>query len=412
VRRSARPVPASPGRAAGPRGAILKTLEPATIDDAAAVLGAAARINERVVIRGGGTKSDWTSVDIGTSEPDVLLSTARLNRVVAHRHGDLTATVEAGASVADVNRTLAEHRQWIPLDPPFADRATIGGVVATNDSGPRRHRYGAPRDLIIGVELARADGVIAKAGGIVVKNVAGYDLSRLATGSFGCLGLIATATFKLYPLTAASKTVIVDVPSTKIAAAVVAAVASSQLTPTAVEVQSPPLRLLIRFESIEASVARQSAAAMELAADHGGRASLAGGDDERREWDAHDRHVWASGTAVAKVTFLPADLADVLDTIERNAGGGRVALAGRGVVGVLLVGVEGNVESQARLFESLRGRVPPGRGSVVLMRGSPDLKQRFDVWGPLGDGFRVMRAVKRSLDPQGVLNPGRGPGGL
>ena len=141
---------------------------------------------------------------------DILISTARLNAVVAHRHGDLTATIQAGARLGDVNRALAQHRQWIPLDPPSADSATIGGIVATNDSGPRRHRYGAPRDLIIGVEFARADGRLAKGGGIVVKNVAGYDLPRLLTGSFGSLGVIVTATFKLYPLTAASRTLIVE----------------------------------------------------------------------------------------------------------------------------------------------------------------------------------------------------------
>src|SRR5207247_11322067 len=115
-----------------------------------------------------------------------------------------------GAAPAAGTRGLAEHRQWIPLVPPWSDRATIGGIVATNDSGPRRHRYGTPRDLIIGVEIVRADGVPAKAGGIVVKNVAGYDISRLMTGSFGSLGVIVTATFKLYPLPAASRTVVID----------------------------------------------------------------------------------------------------------------------------------------------------------------------------------------------------------
>src|SRR5581483_280423 len=105
----------------------------------------------------------------------------------------------AGAALDDVNRRLAAHNQWLPLDPPWSARATIGGIVSTNDSGPRRHRYGAPRDLIIGVEFARADGTLAKAGGIVVKNVAGYDLSRLFTGAFGALAVLVSATFKLYP---------------------------------------------------------------------------------------------------------------------------------------------------------------------------------------------------------------------
>ena len=160
-----------------------------------------------VIVRGSGTKLGWGPAP---RQIDILMSTVRLNAVVAHRHGDLTATIQAGAKLGDVNRALAQHRQWIPLDPPSADRATIGGLVATNDSGPRRHRYGAPRDLIIGVEFARADGRLAKGGGIVVKNVAGYDLPRLLTGSFGSLGVIVTATFKLYPLTAASRTLIVE----------------------------------------------------------------------------------------------------------------------------------------------------------------------------------------------------------
>ena len=182
-------------------------VEPASGEAVGAVLEWASREKLCVLVRGSGTKIGWGPAP---RQIDVLMSTARLNAVVAHRHGDLTATIQAGATLGDVNRALAQHRQWIPLDPLSADRATIGGLVATNDSGPRRHRYGAPRDLIIGVEFARADGRLAKGGGIVVKNVAGYDLPRLLTGSFGSLGVIVTATFKLYPLTAASRTLVVE----------------------------------------------------------------------------------------------------------------------------------------------------------------------------------------------------------
>ena len=162
-----------------------------------------------MLTRGAGTKTGWGA----EPEADIVLSTAKLNAVLAHRHGDLTATVQAGASLAGVNRALADRGQWIPLDPPWADRATIGGLIATNDSGPRRHRYGAPRDLIIGIDFVRADGVAAKAGGIVVKNVAGYDIARLLTGSFGSLAVIVGATFKLFPLPPASRTVVIDIPS-------------------------------------------------------------------------------------------------------------------------------------------------------------------------------------------------------
>ena len=194
-------------------------VEPATAERLAATLGWATEQGLTTVVRGGGTKLDWAPL----AEPfDLLLSTAALDAVVAHRDGDLTATVQAGAKLGRVNEVLRAHRQWLPLDPAWPDHATIGGIVATNDSGPRRHWHGAPRDLIIGVTIARADGQIAKAGGIVVKNVAGYDLSRLMTGSFGCLGVIVDVTFKLAPRAAASRTVTVEVGSVDALAGAVA----------------------------------------------------------------------------------------------------------------------------------------------------------------------------------------------
>src|SRR5213078_978246 len=160
-----------------------------------------------------------------------VLDMRRLDRVLAHEHGDMTATVEAGATLRDVNRALADHRQWLPLDPPFADAATIGGILATNDSGPLRHRYGTPRDLVIGIRLATTDGILSKAGGQVVKNVAGYDLGKLIAGSFGGLAAIVSATFKLAPRPAASKTVIVQAPDVGVLSQVIREVMGSQLEP-------------------------------------------------------------------------------------------------------------------------------------------------------------------------------------
>src|SRR5438552_13079707 len=216
-------------------------VEPGSAEAVADTLVWASRDTLSVLTRGAGTKLGWGPAP---RLIDVLLSTRRLNNVVAHRHGDLTATVQAGASLAEVNGELARHRQWIPLDPPWADRATIGGLVATNDSGPRRHRYGAPRDLIIGAEFARADGKLAKGGGIVVKNVAGYDLPRLMTGSVGSLAVIVTATFKLYPLPAASRTLAVTLRNERDLASLASAVLDSHLTPTAMEFDTGPMRFL------------------------------------------------------------------------------------------------------------------------------------------------------------------------
>lgn len=385
-------------------GAVPKfVVEPGTAQEVADTLGWASRDNLSVLPRGGGTKLDW---GLAPKSIDVVLSTARLNTVVAHRHGDLTATVQAGAPLVQVNRALAEHRQWIPLDPAWADRATIGGLVATNDSGPRRHRYGAPRDLIIGVEFARADGKLAKGGGIVVKNVAGYDLPRLMTGSFGSLAVIVTATFKLFPLPTASKTLVVELNDAQQLGVLTSKILGSHLTPTAVEFQTPPMRLLIRFESIEAAVDQQAAGAAALIRECGNESRSITGTEELQIWAHHGQQPWNGNGAIVKVSALPTQVPGLLSSVRDHAAAGRAGL------GVFLVRLEGDVQAQARTIAMLRKALPPGRGGVVIVRGSEELKARADVWGPVGDSLGVMRAVKRQFDPAGILNPGRGPGGI
>jgi glycolate oxidase FAD binding subunit len=384
-------------------------VEPETAEEVSTTLAHASLNGRSVLTRGAGTKIGWGPVP----QPiDVLLSTARLNSVVAHRHGDLTATVQSGATLASVNRQLAQHRQWIPLDAPWSDRATIGGLVATNDSGPRRHRYGAPRDLIIGVEFARADGRLAKGGGIVVKNVAGYDLPRLMTGSFGSLSVIVTATFKLFPLTTASRTLVVELGEPRDLGSLASKMLGSHLTPTALEFETHPLRMLIRFESIDVSVEQQSAAATALVRDSGLTAKPLGGDDEDRLWAQHGRAVLDGAGAVLKVTLLPTDLAGALTSLESLAGAKNFVASGRAGLGVFLVRIDGDVDAQSRTIAAVRHMLPPGRGSTVIIRGSSELRAKTDVWGTIGDGLNLMRAVKQQFDPAGTLNRGRGPGGL
>lgn len=407
-------VGAGAARVAGVRDAVdgvrpRLAAEPATRDALAAALAWATSERLRVLVAGGRTKLEWGAP---AAPADLLLSTAALHGVVEHRHGDLTATVEAGATLASTNAALAAHGQRLPWDPPWPDRATIGGIVATNDSGPRRHGHGAPRDAIIGVTLARIDGRVAKAGGVVVKNVAGYDLSRLLTGSFGCLGVVLTATFKLAPLPPASRTVEVEVGDLEAAAPVADDLANSALTPTVIEVASPPTRLLIRFESVEASVAQQAAAACAIAGARGSAAVLAGAT-ERAAWSRHAAH-WSGGGALVKLSTAPADLFPTLVRLRGRAAAGGVdlAVAGRAGRGVVDVRLDGPVDVQASLVEELRSHLPAGRGSAVIRRGDPALRRRIDAWGPIGDSRRVMEAIKRRFDPDGVLNTGRGPGGL
>ncbi len=384
-------------------------IEPASAEEVGSILEWASKDRLSVVARGSGTKLGWGPAP---RTIDVLLSTVRLNAVIAHRHGDLTATIQAGATLGDVNRRLGEHRQWIPLDPPSADRATIGGLVATNDSGPRRHRYGAPRDLIIGIDFVRADGRLAKGGGIVVKNVAGYDLPRLLTGSFGSLGIIVSATFKLYPLTADSGTLVVDLSTPADLATLTGRLMASHLTPTALEFTTHPMRLIIRFESIEASVRQQSETAARVIMGAGFSARSVSGPEEVRFWSEHARFAEEDRCALLKVSVLPSELAATLTLIEQLAGKRGYAAAGRAGAGVFHVCIIDDVQLQKRVIDGLRDALPLGRGSAVVVKSPPELRTHVDVWGPMGDGLALMRSVKQKFDPAGVLSPGRGPGGL
>ena len=404
---------ARPGTAADAIDGVVPEVvaEPGSPAAAAAVLGWASEQRRSVVVRGGGTKLGWGPP---VKAVDVLLSTRALDAVEAHRHGDLTATVQAGAVLADVNAALAAHRQWLPVDAPRAERATIGGIVAANDSGPRRQRHGAPRDLIIGMTLARADGVTAKSGGIVVKNVAGYDLARLLTGSFGCLGVILTATFKLAPVAEASRTVQVTLSEPGQAARVADGLLAQGAAPTAVELAWPPATMLVRFESIEPVAGRQAEAAAALVRDGGGAAVVLADEEEAEAWRRHEARVFKGEGTVVKLVVLPSDLSATLAWLDEavRAQSLDCEVIGRAGLGVLYLRLAGSVPAQASLVRALRERLDPGRGSAVVRRADGELRSLVDVWGPLGDGFSLMRQVKRQFDPGGILNPGRGPGGL
>jgi glycolate oxidase FAD binding subunit len=382
--------------------------EPASAEELGGILAAASRESRSVIARGAGTKSGWGPPP---AKIDILLSTSALKNVVAHRHGDLTATVQAGASLASVNAVLAQHRQWIPLDGSWTDRATIGGLVATNHSGPRRHRYGAPRDLIIGVEFARADGQLAKGGGIVVKNVAGYDLPRLMTGAFGSLAVITAATFKLYPIPPASETLVVDLKTPRELTSLALKIAGSQLTPTSLEFQTQPLRLLIRFETIASAVKQQADATAALLAGDGFTANQISGVDEQHLWRQHDQRVLTDDTLL-KITLLPSELGTALEKLASLAGTEAHMAWGSAGLGVFMARLSGSVVAQCRVVEGLRQSFPAGRGSAVIVRGSAELRTRAGVWGSIGDGLALMKAVKQRFDPANILNPGRGPGGI
>ena len=385
----------------------LEVIEPADAADVAAKLKWANAEGLAIAVRGAGTKQDWGAP---ASRADVVLSTLRLNAPVDHVAGDLVATVPAGAALDAVNDALRLEKQWLPLDPGVSHLATIGGVIATNDSGPRRHRYGTPRDLIIGIEIALADGRTAKAGGRVVKNVAGYDLSKLLCGSLGSLAVITSATFKLSPVAPASYTVVATVADAASLGALALALAAAPLSPSTIEIQSPPHRLLIRFETSPHSAEQQTAAAIRVCAALGAATETLSGEAEAGAWRAHERHVPSAGGTVVKLAIRPTDVADMLVRVESLAArhGVESAVVGRAALGVIFVRLGGDLSQLSAIVTDLRREAVARHGSAVLLSAPPDLKAQLGAWGPIGDAAPIMRAVKTQFDPRGTLNPGRG----
>jgi glycolate oxidase FAD binding subunit len=378
-------------------------VEPADAAEFAAALKAASLDKHPTVLRGGGTKLGWGRVP---SSIDVVVSTARMNTLLVHRHGDMNATAHAGVTLAQLNRELARHGQWLPIDSAF-DAATIGGILATNDAGPVRHRYGTPRDLLIGVTLALTDGRIVKAGGHVVKNVAGYDLGKLVSGSFGAYGAIVDATFKLLPIPQASATLEASYDDGEVLARDVMQVSTSQLEPMAADVllEAGTYRLRLLFASSPAAVAAQVESAQRLVSKS---STVVTGDPEMDLWTDQVRSPWAGTGAVIRFGWLPAKLADVatlMQDVQQIAGA--VVMAGRVGTGAGLVRVDGDVRTQAAVVERMRSSV--WVGNVAVLRATRELKERVDIWGPAPSAVDTVRALKGMLDPAGILNAGRGP---
>jgi glycolate dehydrogenase FAD-binding subunit len=373
-------------------------LEPIDAKQTAAMLADAARQELTLVPRGSATKLALVP-DAGAAS---YLSTRKLSSPVQHFAGDLVATMPSGATLASANAILAESGQWLPLDPSFADSATIGGVVATNDSGPRRHKHGSPRDLIIGVEIALCDGRLAKAGGRVVKNVAGYDLSRLVCGSFGSLAVITSATFKLAPLPQASRTLVATCADSQQAARLALAVAALPVTPSAVELQAPSARLLVRFESTERAADQMAATARSVINESGTSTEVIAGSAEHDLWHTHDSLVWNSPGLVAKVCVLPTDVEGVIGCLASLDSRLQWSAIGRAALGVLLVRLHTGTADESALLATLHQHIRERRGTMSILRGSTTLRLVADHEADAALKG-VMSAIKSRFDPTGVL---------
>jgi len=397
-----------------PRDAVLgvtprMALEPATVDEAAEAMRALAADRLAVAFVGGAT-----DLDLGAppTRLDAVLHTRRLDRIREHAPSDQIVAVEAGMTLAELQRRLAPHHQRLAIDPPLPERATVGGIVAANAFGPRRTRYGPIRDLVIGITVVRADGVIARGGGKVVKNVAGFDLPRLFCGSLGTLGLVAEVVFRLHPLPEASATAVFEGLAGSDVQETIPVLRELAVEPTAVAALAAGGRftLAVRFEGFAPGVSAQ----VERTLARAGGGDRLEGVEEAALWARHDA-LRAGGNVRAKATFAPAALVRVLDALAPLRG----ALPGEGFVvhptlGIaLLAGNLGVPAVVARAVASARAALGPlGNGSLVLSAAPAELRALADVWGPEPGGIEVMRRLKRELDPEARLAPGRFVGGI
>jgi len=386
---------------------------PASREELAEALRLADERGQAVAPVGGGTQLD---LGMPPSRLDVVIETTGLNKVVEYEPADLTVTVEAGIRFDELQKLLGEQGQFLALDPPAASGATIGGLIATNASGPLRFAYGTARDLVIGTRVANPDGNVTHAGGRVVKNVAGYDLNKLYVGSLGTLGIIVELSFKLAPIPPATNTVVGQFADANAARAVINAVVQSPLSPMAIELLGPraasavslPEALLVVFRvgGYPQAVERQ---VRDLSALVGQRV-----ETSATVWDdLHGMRVAAQSRDVVVKAAVPlVESTRVVEILEQRLAGLDPlvwAHAGNGIAYAAC-----NVPSDASVLRDIRTEISAlgSNASMVIQRCSIELKRAVDVWGDPGSSIGLMRALKAKLDPNNTLNPGRYVGGI
>lgn len=375
---------------------VSEAVTPASYEELAALLAEAAAAGRTVLPAGGGTKRSWGRA---RPDPELTISTARLDRVVEYNPADLTAVVQAGVRLDDLRAALGERGQMLALDPPTAGAATLGGIVATADSGPLRHSAGGVRDLLLGVTVALSDGTVARAGGKVIKNVAGYDLAKLYAGSFGTLGVILEFALRLHPIPAERRTVVARSANPAAVPAAVAALVAEPLALRAFDVAWAGGTATVLAEAAGPGAGNRAHAAGAVLAAAGFDVEEA--EDAAPAWEAQ-RGAQRSGDAtVVRVSALPAEIGRVLTALPPGA-----SLVGRAGLGLSWVRLAPGPDAEvARAVTALRGALAP-RPCVVL-DAPPGVREQVEVWGP-ADPVKASldRRVKERFDPPGVLNPG------
>jgi glycolate oxidase FAD binding subunit len=397
----------------------LVVVAPSSVETLAGLLAFADDQRLKVLPRGGGTQC---GLGFPPSGGDIVLSLAGLNAIVEHAPHDQTVTVQAGLPLRTLQVHLEQTGQWLALDPPLRPGATVGGLIATALAGPRRLRYGGVRDQILGVQVALADGTIARGGGKVVKNVAGYDLPKLFTGSLGTLGIVLSASFRLYPLPADSRTLLCVAEQAGMLFAAAHTITASTLTPTAIDVLGPeregqPCRLAVRFQSrVERAVTEQIATLQMLLGGLAHESAVLDGLAEAdfwRELDATDLPEAQRGWLDMRAALIPGEIAGWVASLQAAATENALTLrwrahAGHGTVRARLMG---QPDVLVATTAALRQGAENARGVLVIEDCAPALIGHLDPWG-IPVALDLMRRVKAQFDPHNTLNPGRFVGGL
>jgi glycolate oxidase FAD binding subunit len=385
-------------------------VEPANEQELAAALNAANEAGLAVIPRGGGTKLAWGNPP---RRADVVLSTARLSAILDHAWADLTVSVEAGCTIKQLREALAQHGQRLALDAVWPNRATVGGVLSTNDSGVLRLRFGALRDLVIGVTLALPDGTLASSGGRVVKNVAGYDLPKLVTGALGTLGVITRAVFRLHPLPKELCTISCLARDASEAQRLALTIQDSKLAHSALQVrfvESMPPQVDVLFEATQAGLAAQVEQVKAILAPN------AVIDPGPMVWNAR-QELYTAGkdhteaAAVVKISALPVNCVAAIEVLGRIAAGRIRCNAVMQATGIGCMHLEGTPDALRSVLASLRSELERDGGWLTIAH-QPSGMAALDAWGEPGDALPLMRAVKQQFDPKGTLNLGRYVGGI
>lgn len=402
-------------------------LYPGSVEQISEVMKAACRAGVSVIPMGSGTKR---ALGNKPASADIVLSTKKLDHIIEHESADLVATTECGITLSGLNASLGMKNQFLPVDPPHIDDgATVGGIIAANDSGPLRLRYGTARELLIGMKVVRPDGSVFKGGSKVVKNVAGYDLPKLFVGSLGTLGIIVEATFRLYPVPESSRTWFTSFESLDRAHDAVRTLIDSNLVINALEHMNPALAgeiaenhapgrdghrysLAVRIMNVTRAVEDQMKTVEDVSRENGGDGFVIEGGKEEDFWkDVREfpRTNVDSTFAVLKAGLLISDVPRIFLALENltEKYGIRARASARAANGVVIISVTGDKEILPVAIKELREFAESAGGSLIITGASADIKPGIDAWGSIGSSLGLMKRIKSGFDPGNILNPGR-----